>query len=350
MYYKPVPWVALLGGTIPSIAICAFILIRLATMSTCLEGIDAARDRVCVSPTFPIFDTSASGDRCACNTVVFSENKTSTNNSCGSLTQKEWRRQLEDISVLPSYVTTAFFSPRCAESVPFVAKLVGSMVNAKTVSLSGDRPFNRTWSLNNYTWDPYVENSDWSRSRYSYGPQSVALPGWSELELGKKVHGTALGESERESEKKREREMRVELRSKRSAHQSPDVKYSSPPLSPQLGNLKQLQMMFVEDVEGLEDSSWIEALSTGNLRLLSVVSIGWSRLSPLVAKIPALMELLLEGNEISIIPSEIFHTMPNLIQLELSYNRLTSLPSEVGLLSNLENLQVQGNLWLTSLP
>ncbi|WP_157558296.1 leucine-rich repeat domain-containing protein [Microscilla marina] len=117
-------------------------------------------------------------------------------------------------------------------------------------------------------------------------------------------------------------------------------------LSPEIGQLKQLQVFEVTD-------NFLTTLpqSIGQLKKLKYLNLSKNSLTHLpetIARLESLEVLILSHNEITTIPYEI-KSLKKLKILDISHNKITRLPETINALDNLETLIISHNQ-LTELP
>eukprot|EP00531_Pseudo-nitzschia_arenysensis_P010210 CAMPEP_0116126994 /NCGR_PEP_ID=MMETSP0329-20121206/6614_1 /TAXON_ID=697910 /ORGANISM="Pseudo-nitzschia arenysensis, Strain B593" /LENGTH=430 /DNA_ID=CAMNT_0003621085 /DNA_START=63 /DNA_END=1356 /DNA_ORIENTATION=- len=121
-------------------------------------------------------------------------------------------------------------------------------------------------------------------------------------------------------------------------------------LSPLIGRLENLQVLYIGDAENLIDLP-DEIGNLGNLKRLYLCKLGVSSLPPSISRLGALQELTLLclSELLEPFPEEIGN-LQSLIRLNLISRRISSLPRSIGKLKKLKCLDLSHIKTLTSLP
>ena len=110
--YLPVPLPLIAIAFLPIFGFCAFALMSLLTWGACHEA--EPTHRVCLTPSFPMLDTSAVSKMCTCNTIWFEDDHAS---ACNSSTNVARRETFESIARASRYAATVVVVLSCNESV-----------------------------------------------------------------------------------------------------------------------------------------------------------------------------------------------------------------------------------------
>ena len=110
--YLPVPLPLIAIAFLPIFGFCAFALMSLLTWGACHEA--EPTHRVCLTPSFPMLDTSVVSKMCTCSTIWFEDDHAS---ACNSSTNVARRETFESIAQASRYASTVIVVLSCNKSV-----------------------------------------------------------------------------------------------------------------------------------------------------------------------------------------------------------------------------------------